>query len=184
MRCARPGILGNWRLRCDGLATKTCRASLGDALCLRCFASWTRRGLRRRLPVARSHRVLARPDSDSGGFEEFASSWPGDTRAIIRCAWVSFGRRHESQAIWHQNAALLAAIREVTPLIRRRSSSPDIAPTFSCGGPMARPDRRSLGRDDRHTVKYACASLGRERQSCRTFEPPRDERWCNIRASA
>ena len=66
---------------------------------------------------------------------------------------------------------------------RNAAPSPDIAPTFYCGARTARPERRSLGRNARHTVEYACAFLGRERHSCRTLRPPRDERWCNIRAS-
>ena len=61
-------------------------------------------------------------------------------------------------------------------------ASPHIAPAFYCGGPMARPDWRSLGRNAQRTVKYACALLCRKYQPCRTLEPPRDERWCNMRA--
>ncbi len=80
------------------------------------------------------------------------------------------------------------------------AASPHISPAFCGGGPMARPDWRSLGRNAQRSIDYACAFLGRDksagsgveqppgwlqglrarrpelRQPWRTLEPPRDER--------
>ncbi len=56
---------------------------------------------------------------------------------------------------------------------RKTLASPHFSQGHDCDRPMRRADWRSLGRAARRSVDYACAALGRERQSSHHLERPR-----------
>lgn len=63
-------------------------------------------------------------------------------------------------------------------------TSPHIASTSYCTGPMAHPGGLSLGRRAHRIGQYACAHLGRESPPERTLEPVRYARGSNMRAKS